>query len=400
MDAHFDVAVVGAGILGPATAMKLLEALPGLKVAVLEKESRIAGHQTGHNSGVIHSGIYYRPGSLKARLCVSGARQLVNFCRDHQVPFELCGKVVIAVREDEIPRLRELHSRGTANGVPGLRLLSPDETREIEPHARCFMGLHVPATGIVDFREVAAAYVRVFQALGGRLLLDHRVLEIHPGDGHIRIETNRGPIIAGSLINCAGLYSDHMARMAGSQPTCMIVPFRGEYYRIKPERNYLVRNLIYPVPDSRFPFLGVHFTRMMDGRVEAGPNAVPAWAREGYTRTDIVPGELIETLKFEGYRRLVLRYWKPGLMELTRSFSKSLFTRALQRLIPQIRKEDLEPGGSGVRAQALGADGSLLDDFVIVAGSRMVHVLNAPSPAATSSLAIADHIVSVAAPFL
>jgi L-2-hydroxyglutarate oxidase LhgO len=400
MDSAFDVTIVGAGIVGLATAMKLVKLHPDLKVAVVEKEGAPARHQTGHNSGVIHSGIYYRPGSLKARLCVSGSLQLTEFCRENGVPFELCGKVVVATRPDEIPRLHELHRRGTANGVQGLRLLEPSEVREIEPHVRCLKGLHVPTTGIVSFGAVTEAYARIFQAQGGGLLLNRRVLTIMNRSGNIQLETDREVLSTRALINCGGLYADHVARMAGLQPPCRIVPFRGEYYEIRPERGFLVKTLIYPVPDPRFPFLGVHFTRMIDGKVEAGPNALLAWAREGYTRGTVSLPELMETLAFGGFRRMAGRYWRAGLKEMLRSISKSRFAAALQELVPEIHKEDLRPGGAGVRAQAVGRDGTLQDDFLILRKGRTVHVLNAPSPAATSSLAIAEYILGAASPLV
>lgn len=397
MGSSYDVAIVGAGIIGLATGMRLLDVFPGLRVAVLEKEDKVAAHQTGHNSGVIHSGIYYRPGSLKATLCVAGSRELIDFCRNHGVHYEICGKVVIAVRPKQISALDELYRRGMENGVPGLRIIDPSEVRKIEPFVRCIRGLHVPSTGIVDFRQVAKAYSAVFQQSGGELRLGSRVGRVESGPSVVRIGMSRDQISANLLINCAGLYSDRVAEMSGIMPPCRIVPFRGEYYSIRPERRHLVKNLIYPVPDPRFPFLGVHFTRMIDGKIEAGPNAVLAFAREGYHRSTIAPLELLETLGYAGFRRLVRRYWKNGIGEMARSFSRTLFARALRQLVPEITRGDLISGGAGVRAQALGPDGRLLDDFVIVQNERMIHVLNAPSPAATSSLAIARHVVDIAA---
>ncbi len=397
MNNSFDVAITGAGIIGLATAMTLLEEFPGLKVAVLEKETVIASHQTGHNSGVIHSGLYYRPGSLKSRLCISGRDELLRFCREHNVEHDICGKVVIATREEELPALDELYRRGGENGVIGLQMLSPAEVKEFEPYAQCIRGMRVPGAGIVDFRKVAEAYAGVFCKKGGELFLGAKVKRVKDLDSKtLRIETGRGVFKSRVLINCAGLYSDRVAQSSGLYPPCRIVPFRGEYYRIKPGRAFLVKNLIYPVPDPRFPFLGVHFTRMIDGRIEAGPNAVLAFGREGYSRTRIAPLELMQTLSYDGFWRLVSRYWKTGMGEMMRSFSKSLFARALRELVPGISKDDLEPGGAGVRAQALGRDGKLLDDFVIQQTEKMIHVLNAPSPAATSSLAIAKHIVTSA----
>lgn len=395
-----DVAIVGAGIVGLATAMRLAGRRPGLRVAVVEKEATVGRHQTGHNSGVIHSGIYYRPGSLKARLCVSGARQLTAFCEEQGVPYELCGKVVVAVSGEEVPLLEELYRRGAANGVVGMRLLGADQVREIEPHVSCVLGMAVPTTGIVRFEAVAEAMARAFEAAGGSLLLGHRLLRVGDRVDGLLLETDRGDVITRGLINCAGLHSDRVARMCGLEPGCRIVPFRGEYYQIRPERAGLVRSLVYPVPDPRFPFLGVHFTRMIDGRVEAGPNAVPAYAREGYAKTAVSARDLVETLGYPGFWRLALKYWKPGFQEMARSCSRRRFARALRRLIPEIDESDLAPGGAGVRAQALSADGRLLDDFHILRHRRMVHVLNAPSPAATSSLAIAGHILEASAHLL
>ncbi len=393
MKDQYDAVVIGGGILGLGTAMKLIMALPHKKIAVLEKEKNLAGHQTGHNSGVIHSGIYYRPGSLKARLCVDGAAQLYEFCQKENVPFEMCGKIVVATSEGEIPPLEELYRKGTANGVQGLRMLTSQEAKEIEPYVQAVRGMHVPSTGIVDFREVTRAYARVFQERGGTVLPGHPVTRIGSEKGGIRLDTPSGSLRSRALINCAGLHSDRIARESGVEPPCQIVPFRGEYYKIKPQRAHLVRNLIYPVPDPRYPFLGVHFTRMVGGEVEAGPNAVLAFAREGYTKTCISWKDLAEMLTYPGLWRLVSRHWSAAAGELRRSFSKKLFTRTLQKLVPQIGEEDLIPGGAGVRAQALDKKGNLLDDFVIVSHDQMVHVLNAPSPAATSSLAIADYIV-------
>lgn len=392
-----DVAIVGAGIIGLATGMKLQQCMPGIKAVILEKEDGVAAHQTGHNSGVIHSGIYYRPGSLKAKLCVAGSRELVAFCRERSVPHEICGKVVIAVRQEQLASLDELYRRGTENGVPGMKLMGPEEVKEVEPFARCVRGLYVPATGIVDFRAVAGAYAAVFNERGGRILFGRKVTAVKTGAAGLRIVTTQGELTAGFLINCAGLYSDRVASDSGFTPPCRIVPFRGEYHEIRQSRSYLVKHLIYPVPDPRFPFLGVHFTRMIDGKVEAGPNAVLAGAREGYGWSAVCLSELMGTLRYGGFWRLAGRYWKNGMGEMARSFSKTLFARALQQLLPEIRRSDLTHGGAGVRAQALGPDGKLLDDFVILQNERMIHVLNAPSPAATSSLAIAGHIVETAA---
>lgn len=396
----YDLVVVGAGIVGLATAMRLKQQRSDLRVAVIEKEAAVGRHQTGHNSGVIHSGIYYRPGSLKARLCVTGARELVAFCAEHGVPHEICGKVVVATSEEEIPLLAELHRRGTANGVPGMRLLGADEVREIEPHVSSIRGMLVPTTGIVDFGAVAQSYRRVLEQAGGSVFLGRQLMGVRGGSGVLVLETNLGEVETRGLINCAGLHSDRVARLCGIDPGCRIVPFRGEYYQIRKARAGLVKNLIYPVPDPRFPFLGVHFTRMIDGKVEAGPNAVLAYAREGYSKATVSVPDLAEIVSYLGFWRLALRYWKPGFHEMARSYSRHLFVHALQRLIPEIQEGDLTPGGAGVRAQALAADGRLLDDFHILRSQRTLHVLNAPSPAATSSLAIAEHILEAASHLL
>ena len=397
MNRSFDIAIAGAGIIGLAAGMKLLEEFPGLKVAIFEKENMIAAHQTGHNSGVIHSGLYYRPGSDKARLCGSGRDELVRFCRSHDVKHEICGKVIVATRDEQLPALAGLFRRGSENGVAGLRMLTPSEVKEFEPYARSVRGLLVPGAGIVNFAQVAKAYAKVFLDAGGKLFLGVKVEKAKDfGSKTLRVETGRGEFQSRLLINCAGLYSDRLARSCGLSPACRIVPFRGEYYRIKPTRAYLVRNLIYPVPDPGFPFLGVHFTRTIEGKIEAGPNAVLAFAREGYSRTRISPMELLEILSYDGFPRMLLKHWRTGIGEMIRSFSKSLFTRALKELVPAVSRDDLEPAGAGVRAQALGREGELLDDFVIQQTDNAIHVLNTPSPAATSSLAIAGRIAAMA----
>jgi len=397
----FDVAITGAGIIGLATGMKLLEKYPGLKVGIFEKENEICAHQTGHNSGVIHSGLYYRPGAMKARFCMSGHDELVRYCLEHGIKHEICGKVVVATGNEQLPVLAELHRRGSENGVDGLQMLTAAEVKDFEPYARSIGGMLVPSAGIVDYRQVAGSYAEVFGHGGGKLFLGTKVGKVKDsGPKTLQIQTGRGEFQARVFINCAGLYSDRVAKSCGLSPPCKIVPFRGEYYRIKPERAYLVKNLIYPVPDPGLPFLGVHFTRRIDGMIEAGPNAVLALAREGYGRMRISPLELAETLGYGGFWRLAMRHWKTGMGEMVRSFSKPLFTHALQRLMPAISGDDLETGGAGVRAQALGHDGKLLDDFVIQRTEKMIHVLNAPSPAATSSLAIAARIVDVAGPLV
>lgn len=396
----WDVVVIGAGIVGLATAYRLLERMPSLEVVVLEKEHKPGAHQTGHNSGVIHSGIYYRPGSLKASLCVAGARALVDFCREQSIPYEICGKIVAATNAVEVERLQELQRRGTANGVPDMAVLSPAEARNIEPHVRCLQALWVPTTGIVDFRQVAQKLAQVIEARGGRLLFSQPVVAMRPGRSATAVVTPKSELSTRLVINCAGLHADRIARLGGFTPPCRIVPFRGEYYSLQEARRHLVRSLIYPVPDPRFPFLGVHFTRRIDGSVEAGPNAVLAWAREGYTHSTVQLHDTLEALTYPGFLRLARKYWKTGLQEMVRSFSKQLFAEALQKLVPEVTAKDLAPGGAGVRAQALSPDGRLLDDFVIMAEAGQVHVLNAPSPAATSSLAIGDVVAEKALSFL
>ena len=392
----YDVAIVGGGIVGLATGLALTEGFPRLRLVLLEKESRTGTHQTGHNSGVIHSGIYYRPGSYKARLTVEGARQLIEFCERNGIRYERIGKVIVATTDAELPRLQTLYERGTANGVPGLRLLEPGELRTIEPHAAAVRAIHSPSTAIVDFREVAAAMDLRLRAAGVEILTGRHITRVvRDGDG-VRLCSSRGETPARRVINCAGLYSDVVARLMGAPTAVRIIPFRGEYYMIRPERHDLVRGLVYPVPDPAFPFLGVHFTRTIHGQVEAGPNAVLAFAREGYSLGRVRPGELAATLGYRGFWAMVARYWRTGSYEMYRSLSKAAFVRALQRLIPSIRPEDVTPGGAGVRAQAVAADGSLVDDFSIVSGPDAIHVLNAPSPAATASLAIGRHIAALA----
>jgi len=392
----YDVAIVGGGIVGLATGLALTEGFPRLRLVLLEKESRIGTHQTGHNSGVIHSGIYYRPGSYKARLTVEGARQLIEFCERNGIRYERIGKVIVATTDAELPRLQTLYERGTANGVPGLRLLEPGELRTIEPHAAAVRAIHSPSTAIVDFREVAAAMDLRLRAAGVEILTGRHITRVvRDGDG-VRLCSSRGETPARRVINCAGLYSDVVARLMGAPTAVRIIPFRGEYYMIRPERHDLVRGLVYPVPDPAFPFLGVHFTRTIHGQVEAGPNAVLAFAREGYSLGRVRPGELAAALGYRGFWAMVARYWRTGSYEMYRSLSKAAFVRALQRLIPSIRPEDVTPGGAGVRAQAVAADGSLVDDFSIVSGPDAIHVLNAPSPAATASLAIGRHIAALA----
>lgn len=387
-----DVVIVGGGIVGLATALALTDRLPGLPITLLEKEPEVGHHQTGHNSGVIHSGIYYRPGSLKARLCVEGAQLLKAFCDAHGVRWEGCGKVVVAVGADEVERLEALYRQGRANGVPGLQLLDAAGLRRVEPHAAGVAALHSPATGIVDYREVARRMARLLVERGVRLVTGAPVTAVGSAAGRLEAVTPLGRFRAALLVNCAGLYCDRVARLAGVEPPVRIIPFRGQYYRLRPDRAGLVRGLIYPVPDPRLPFLGVHLTRTVHGDVEAGPNAVLAFAREGYRMGEVRPGELWETVSYRGFWAMARRWWRTGLEELGRSLSRRAFAGAVRRLVPEVRDEDLLPAGAGVRAQAVRPDGSLVDDFVIVEAEGSLHVLNAPSPAATASLAIGRHL--------
>jgi L-2-hydroxyglutarate oxidase len=394
-----DVAVIGGGIIGLATAMALTERTRAA-VVVLEAEGRLAAHQTGHNSGVIHSGLYYPPGSLKARNCVAGREALYRFCAEHGIAHERCGKVVLAVRECELPRLEELERRGRANGLQGLVRLAPGEIREHEPHARGVAGLFVPDTGIVDYTAVSEAYAGCVRAAGGSVVTGARVTACRrdpsPGGGaaSLALETGRGAMHCRALVNCAGLHSDRVARLCGVEPGVRIVPFRGEYYDLVPQKHGLVRNLVYPVPDPTFPFLGVHFTRMVRGGVEAGPNAVLALRREGYGRADFSLRDTAELLAYPGFWRMGLRHWRKGLHESWRSTSTRAFVAELQRLIPELTSADVLRAGTGVRAQALEPGGKLCDDFRIAEAERMIHVLNAPSPAATASITIGRAIAA------
>jgi len=387
------IAIIGGGIVGLATGLELTRRFPDISLTIIEKEPTLARHQTGHNSGVIHSGIYYKPGSLKALLCVEGVDALLRFCQENGVPYDICGKVIVAVTEDEIPRLEELFRRGQANGLQGLRMLSGEEIRETEPHATGIRGIRVPGTGIVDYARVSEKYAEIIIAQGGLIHLSHEVVGVERRGAFTIVETTQGPIEAHLVINCAGLHSDRISRMAKAKLGLTIVPFRGEYYDIVPKKHYLIKGLLYPVPDPRFPFLGVHFTKRIGGGVEAGPNAVLALKREGYSKTSFLARDVCEYLTFPGFWMMAARHWQMSVGEYHRSWSKPAFVRALQRLIPDLNSDDLVPGGSGVRAQALGIDGKLIDDFHFVYSEGIVHVCNVPSPAATASLAIGKYIV-------
>jgi (S)-2-hydroxyglutarate dehydrogenase len=379
--------------VGLATGLELIQRFPRVSLAIVEKEAAVAGHQTSHNSGVIHSGIYYKPGSLKARLCVEGVEALLRFCQENEVPYEICGKVIVATKESELPQLEELHQRGIGNGLSGLRMLDAQQIREIEPYASGIRGIQVPGTGIVDYKKVAEKYAEIIQKLGGTIRLSHEVTGLKRSAACTTIETTRGSMEAKFVLNCAGLQSDRVGKMANAKLDLMIVPFRGEYYELAPEKHKYVKGLLYPVPDPQFPFLGVHFTKRIGGGVEAGPNAVLALKREGYAKTSFEVADILECFTFPGFWYMAAKHWRMSVGEYHRSFSKTAFVHALQRLIPDLKGDDLVPGGSGVRAQALGVNGKLIDDFHFVHTDGVVHVCNVPSPAATASLAIGKYIV-------
>ena len=389
----YDFVIIGGGIVGLSTAMALGKTYPQAKIAVLEKESQWAFHQTGHNSGVIHSGVYYKPGGFKARFCREGNRSMVEFCRKYSIDYNICGKVIVAVEESELPQLENIYQRGLKNGLK-VRKITATEVQEIEPHVRCLAGLHVPSTGIVNYRQVCQKYVDLIRLQGGELYLNTKVVKLFSATDAEIIETTGGTFTSKFIINCAGLYSDRLAKLGKVKPEAKIVPFRGEYYELKPEKRSLVNTLIYPVPNPNFPFLGVHFTKMIDGSVHAGPNAVLSLKREGYHKTDFNLRDFAEVMTYPGFWKLAAKHRDDGIQEIIRSFSKAAFTRSLQRLIPEVQAEDLVPTHAGVRAQALKNDGKLVDDFSIVCDRNSVHVCNAPSPAATSSLEIGRAIVN------
>ena len=393
---NHEVIVVGGGIVGLAAAYRLLEARPGLKLRVLEKEQKLAAHQTGRNSGVLHSGLYYKPGSEKARLSVSGLQQMIKFCREHGIAHEQCGKIVVACDEIELPRLETLWQRGNANGLAGLRKLNSQQIKEIEPHAAGVAAIHVPQEGIVDYPAVCDKLAALINGNGGEITLNAHVEKVISEGSDKIVETNAGNFRANFVVACGGLYSDRLVKASGQKPSAKIIPFRGEYFQIKKERQFLVRNLIYPVPDPQFPFLGVHFTRLIHGGIEAGPNAVLAFAREGYRWSNVNPRDLAESVTFPGLWKFLARYPSLWTYEIFRSLSRAEFTRSLQKLVPEIRSDDLEPGGSAVRAQAMTPDGNLVEDFHFEEGPGILHVINAPSPAATASLAIGQRIAEKA----
>jgi (S)-2-hydroxyglutarate dehydrogenase len=390
-----DIAIIGGGIVGLGTALALSERT-GARIVVLEAEGKVAAHQTGHNSGVIHSGLYYKPGSLKAKNCAEGRELMYRFCAENGIAHDRCGKVVVATEERELPALAELERRGIANGIKDIRRLNPEQIREHEPHVAGIAGLYVGETGIVDYKQVTEAYATKVRNGGGEVRLDAKLVGFRRSGSEFVLTTTQGDVTARSLVNCAGLQCDRVAKLCGVEPGLQIIPFRGEYYDIVPERWGLVKNLIYPVPDPRFPFLGVHFTRMIHGGVEAGPNAVLAFRREGYTRSSFRTKDVLQMLGYRGFWRMARKYWDMGMHEMYRSYSKRAFLKALQRLIPELKWGDIHPAGAGVRAQAVDPDGKTVDDFRIVEAERMVHVLNAPSPGATASISIGRTIAATA----
>ncbi len=387
----FDIAIIGGGIIGTATALSL-QKKGNFSIIILEAEEKLAAHQTGNNSGVIHSGLYYKPGSLKAENCIRGRKLMYRFCEENNIKYDRCGKLVVAVCNDEVPALNELEKRGRENGLKNIKRLSKEELKEYEPHVAGIEGIYVPQTGIVDYKEVTAAYARLIKKNGGEIRTSNRFMKLEKADGELIINTTGGDVKAKFLINCGGLQSDRIAIKCGVDPKLQIIPFRGEYYKVTKEKEYLVNNLIYPVPDPKFPFLGVHFTRMISGGIEAGPNAVLAFKREGYNKTDFSFSDLSQMFVYPGFWHMARKHYKMGFNEFRRSFNKNLFVKALQNLIPEVDYNDVYPEGAGIRAQALEPDGKLVDDFRIVEAPKMIHVLNAPSPAATASLSIGNTI--------
>lgn len=387
----YNIAIIGGGIVGLATAMNLQQKYPQKKIILVEKENHYATHQTGHNSGVIHSGVYYQPGSYKAKLTTQGNRALVEFCQTHNIKYDVCGKLIVACKEKELSQLENLYQRGLQNGI-AVTKISREEAREIEPYVNCIQAIKVPTAGIVDYKEVAKKYAEIFCDSGGEIRLNTKVVNLKYQNSQHIIITNQGEITSKYLVNCAGLYSDKIAILGGVNPEMKIIPFRGEYYELKPEKRYLVKHLIYPVPNPDFPFLGVHFTRLIDGNIHAGPNAVLSLKREGYKKTDFALGEFWETITYSGLWKLASKYYEEGIEEIIRSFSKTAFVRSLQTLIPEVQENDIIPSPAGVRAQALNQDGTLVQDFALLPTENALHVCNAPSPAATASLKIGEVI--------
>ncbi|MHB8929047.1 MAG: L-2-hydroxyglutarate oxidase [Melioribacteraceae bacterium] len=388
----YDVIIVGAGIVGLASALKILQKNRDLKLLILEKEDGVAKHQTGNNSGVIHSGIYYKPGSLKAQNCVNGYKMLIDFCRENDVRYNICGKVIVATSENEIPAMENIFKRGQQNGLQGLRKLNKQELLEIEPHTDGVAGIFVPQTGIIDYTEVSEKYLELIKRFNTKIIFGSKVENIIVKNDECEVITNENSYQTKVIVTCAGLFADRIAKITHADLPLRLIPFRGEYYKLKEEKKKIVNSLIYPVPDPTFPFLGVHFTRMIDGEVECGPNAVLSFKREGYTKTSFNLRDTIETFSWGGFHTMIRKHWKMGLGEFYRSYNKKAFVKALNKLIPEILEDDLIPGGAGVRAQACIKDGSLLDDFYIVEDKNVIHVCNAPSPAATASLSIGDFI--------
>lgn len=389
---NYDIIIIGAGIIGLSTAYKLLEKNSSLQICILEKENTVAFHQTGHNSGVIHSGIYYKPGSLKAINCITGYKMLLDFCDENKITYDICGKIIVATEEKELTSLQTLFDRGNANGLSGTKIISKEEIKEFEPHATGIKGIFVPQTGIVDYKLVSKKIAELIKNKGAEINFGEEVLDIKIDGNEINVKTPKENYVSKVVISCAGLYSDKIAEMTNTKTDFRIIPFRGEYYKLRDSAKHLVKNLIYPVPDPEFPFLGVHFTKRIDGMIEAGPNAVLALRKEGYKKTDFDLSELVDTLSYKGFRKVAAKYWKTGFYEMYRSFSKNEFVKSLQRLIPSIRSEDVVEGGSGVRAQACDSKGKLIDDFLIIENEKVINICNAPSPAATSCLSIGDTI--------
>ncbi len=393
---QYDIVIIGGGIVGLATGWQLQSAHQGIKVCVLEKESSIATHQTDRNSGVIHSGIYYKPGSAKAINCVKGYNMLLEFCKTHEIPFDLCGKVIVAADESQLTTMEGIYERGLQNGLSDIRIIDEKETKEVEPYCHAVKGIWVPQAGIIDYKVVAEKLAALIKVNGGEIITNFKVDKIREGDKDITISSQSRSIVGRLAVGCAGLYADHLVRLTGDQPPHQIVPFRGEFYALRPEATHLVRGLIYPVPDINFPFLGVHLTKRIGGGVEAGPNAVLAFRREGYKHLDIHAGELFEALTYSGFQKLALKHWRKGLDEMNRSFSKKAFLKSLQVLVPSLHEKDIRRSRSGVRAQALDKHGNLVDDYVVIEQDRMIHLCNAPSPAATSCLSIGEYVASIA----